>query len=64
MLDRGTKKVAIAVGSRLTLNSVVMIAAPFDRELTVSLRTTDTLSTLVSEAETDLIYIKSDMTFW
>jgi len=30
MLDRGTKKVEVAVGGRLTLNSVGMIAARFD----------------------------------
>jgi hypothetical protein len=30
MLDRGMKKVEVAVGGRLTLNSVGMIAARFD----------------------------------
>ena len=30
MLDRGTKKVEVAVGGRLTLNSLGMIAARFD----------------------------------
>jgi hypothetical protein len=38
MLDRGTKKVEVAVGGRPTLNSVGMIAARFDCGLTVSLR--------------------------
>ena len=56
MLDRGMKKVEVAVGGRLTLNSVgtASLFRLIERQARW-LQHNRTLSTLVSEAETDLI---------